>query len=152
MINNSSFAFLSYRYLKDAGVPTIGGGFDGTYYGEKGNEDILSALGNSAPFSGLAYDNLTKLMKQAGAKKLAGVAYGASASSTASAKTTVNIAGPAQGLDPVYLNTTVEFGTLRRRPARDSGSRTPVPTRPTCRWWRNRTWRWCRTSSRTAST
>jgi branched-chain amino acid transport system substrate-binding protein len=111
VINNSSFAFLSYRYLKDAGVPMIGGGFDGTYYGEKGNEDILSALGNSAPFSGLAYDNLTKLMKQAGAKKIAGVSYGASASSTASAKTTVNIAGPAQGLEPVYLNTTVEFGT-----------------------------------------
>jgi len=111
VINNSSFAFLAYRYLKEQGVPTIGGGFDGTYYGEKGNENILSALGNSAPFSGLAYDNLTKLMKQAGAKKLAGVAYGASASSTASAKTTVNIAGPAQGLEPVYLNTTVEFGT-----------------------------------------
>ncbi len=111
VINNSSFAFLSYRYLKDAGVPMVGGGFDGTYYGEKGNEGILSALGNSAPFSGLAYDNLTKLMKKAGAKKLAGVAYGASASSSASAKTTVNIAGPAQGLDPVYLNTTVEFGT-----------------------------------------
>ena len=46
MINNSSFAFLTYRYLKDAGVPMIGGGFDGTYYGEKGNENILSALGN----------------------------------------------------------------------------------------------------------
>lgn len=111
VINNSSFAFLSYRYLKENGIPLIGGGYDGTYYGEKGNENILSALGNSAPFSGLAYDNLTKLMKQAGAKKLAGVAYGASASSTASAKTTVNIAGPAQGLEPAYLNTTVEFGT-----------------------------------------
>jgi branched-chain amino acid transport system substrate-binding protein len=111
VINNSSFAFLSYRYLKDAGVPLIGGGFDGTYYGEKGNEGILSALGNSAPFTGLAYDNLTKLMKQAGATKLAGVAYGASSSSVASAKTTVNIAGPAQGLDPVYLNTSVDFGT-----------------------------------------
>jgi len=111
VVNNSSFAFLSYRYLKEAGVPMVGGGFDGTYYGEKGNEGILSALGNSAPFTGLAYDNLTKLMKEAGAKKIAGVAYGASASSVASAKTTVNIAGPAQGLDPVYLNTTVEFGS-----------------------------------------
>ena len=111
VINNSSFGFLSYRYLLDAGVPLVGGGFDGTYYNEKGNEDILSALGNSAPFSGLAYDNLTKLMKKAGATKIAGVAYGASASSTASAKTTVNIAGPAQDLDPVYLNTTVEFGS-----------------------------------------
>jgi branched-chain amino acid transport system substrate-binding protein len=111
VINNSSFGFLSYRYLQGAGVPLVGGGFDGTYYNEKGNENILSALGNSAPFSGLAYDNLTKLMKQAGASKLAGVAYGASASSVASAKTTVNIAGPAQGLDPVYLNTTVDFGS-----------------------------------------
>jgi branched-chain amino acid transport system substrate-binding protein len=111
VINNSSFAFLSYRYLEDAGVPLVGGGFDGTYYGEKGNENILSAIGNSAPFTGLAYDNLTKLMKQAGAKKIAGVAYGASSSSVASAKTTVNIAGPAQGLDPVYLNTAVDFGS-----------------------------------------
>jgi ABC-type branched-subunit amino acid transport system substrate-binding protein len=111
VINNSSFGFLSYRYLLDAGVPLVGGGFDGTYYGEKGNENILSAIGNSAPFTGLAYDNITKLMKQAGAKKLAGVAYGASSSSVASAKTTVNIAGPAVGLDPAYLNTAVDFGS-----------------------------------------
>src|SRR3954449_6501492 len=32
VVNNSSFAFLSYRYLQSAGVPMIGGGFDGTYY------------------------------------------------------------------------------------------------------------------------
>jgi ABC-type branched-subunit amino acid transport system substrate-binding protein len=111
VINNSSFGFLSYRYLKDAGVPMIGGGFDGTYYGEKGNEGILSALGNSAPFTGLAYDNLTKLMKQAGAKKVAAVAYGASSSSVASAQTLMDYAAPASGLDPVYFNKTVEFGT-----------------------------------------
>jgi branched-chain amino acid transport system substrate-binding protein len=111
VVNNSSFAYLSYRYLKDAGVPMIGGGFDGTYYGEKGNEGILSALGNSAPFSGLAYDNLTKLMKQVGAKKVAAVAYGVSSSSVASAQTLMDYAAPAQGLDPVYFNKTVEFGT-----------------------------------------
>ena len=35
----------------------IGGGFDGTYYGEKGNENIISALGNRTPFTGLTYDN-----------------------------------------------------------------------------------------------
>ena len=66
VVNNSSFAFLSYRYLKDQGVPTVGGGFDGTYYGEKGNENILSALGNSAPFTGLSYTTSTKVMKQLG--------------------------------------------------------------------------------------
>jgi ABC-type branched-subunit amino acid transport system substrate-binding protein len=111
VINNSSFAFLSYRYLKEQGVPTVGGGFDGTYYGEKGNEDILSALGNSAPFTGLSYTTSTKVMKQLGATKSAAIAYGASASSSASAQTLQDFAAPAVGIDPVYTNTTVEFGT-----------------------------------------
>ena len=111
VINNSSFAFLSYRYLKENGVPTVGGGFDGTYYGEKGNENILSALGNSAPFTGLSYTTSTKVMKQLGATKSAAVAYGASASSSASAQTLQDFAAPAVGIKPVYTNTTVEFGT-----------------------------------------
>ena len=53
VVNNSSFAFLSYRYLLSQGVPVIGGGYDGTYYGQKGNESIFSAIGNAAPISGL---------------------------------------------------------------------------------------------------
>jgi len=111
VINNSSFAFLSYRYLKENGVPTVGGGFDGTYYGEKGNENILSALGNSAPFTGLSYTTSTKVMKQLGATKSAAVAYGASASSSASAQTLQDFAAPAVGIKPVYTNTAVDFGT-----------------------------------------
>lgn len=111
VINNSSFAFLSYRYLKEQGVPTVGGGFDGTYYGEKGNESILSALGNSAPFTGLSYTTSTKVMKQLGATKSAAIAYGASASSSASAQTLQDFAAPAVGIKPVYTNTSVEFGT-----------------------------------------
>lgn len=111
VVNNSSFAFLSYRYLKDAGVPMVGGGFDGTYYGEKGNEGILSALGNSTPYTGLSYDYLAKFMKKQGATKLAAVSYGASASSVASAQTLMDYAAPSVGLKPVYFNKTVEFGT-----------------------------------------
>ena len=34
----------------------IGGGYDGTYYGEPGNENIISALGNAAPVNGVSYD------------------------------------------------------------------------------------------------
>ena len=83
-----SFAFLAYRYLLGAGVPMVGGGYDGTYYGQKGNETMLSALGNATPFNGLRYDNVTKVMKQLGGKKSAAIGYGASPSSTASAKTT----------------------------------------------------------------
>jgi len=111
VVNNSSFAFLSYRFLLDQGVPMIGGGYDGTYYGQKGNENIISALGNSAPFNGLSYDTTAKVMKKLGAKKTAALAYGASASSSASAKTFQDFAVPAVGLKPVYTNTSVDFGT-----------------------------------------
>ena len=111
VVNNSSFAFLSYRYLLGAGVPIIGGGFDGTYYGQKGNEDIISSLGSGAPFTGLTYDTTARVMKTLGATKTAALAYGASASSSASAKSTQEFGMPAVGLDPVYTNTTVEFGS-----------------------------------------
>ena len=49
VIDNSSFAFLTWRYLKDQGVPMIDGGFDGSYYYNKGNEDIISGLGQRHP-------------------------------------------------------------------------------------------------------
>ena len=111
IVNNSSFAFLSYRYMLEQGVPMIGGGFDGTYYTQKGNEDIISALGSGTPFPGLSYTTTPKVMKELGAKKTAALAYGASASSTASAKTLQDYAVPAVGLDPVYTNTSVDFGT-----------------------------------------
>jgi branched-chain amino acid transport system substrate-binding protein len=111
VINNSAFAFLSYRFLKENGVPVIGGGFDGTYYGDKGNENIISALGNGAPVTGLTYDTTAKMAKQLGATKMGSVAYSVSPSSTASAKSTQEYGAPAHDLEPVYLNTTLEFGT-----------------------------------------
>jgi branched-chain amino acid transport system substrate-binding protein len=111
IINNSSFAFLAYRYLLDAGVPMIGGGYDGTYYNDKGNEDVINMSGNSLPLAGLTYDIGAKLMKQLGAKKVAALAYAASPSSTASAKAFMDYAVPNAGLKPVYTNTSVDFGT-----------------------------------------
>jgi len=111
VVNNSSFAFLTYRYLLSAGVPMIGGGFDGTYYGTKGNENIISEGGNGAPVNGLTYDNGTKVAKSLGATKMGSVAYGASPSSTAAATSVQKYAAPAAGLKPVYLNTTLDFGS-----------------------------------------
>jgi branched-chain amino acid transport system substrate-binding protein len=110
VVNNSAFAFLSYRYLLGEGVPVIGGGFDGSYYGEKGNESIFSALGNSAPFDGLTYDTPARVMKQLGGTKAAVVSYAALPSSVAAAKAFMNYAVPAVGLSPVYTNTTVDLG------------------------------------------
>ncbi len=92
-------------------MPLIGGGYDGTYYGAKGNENIISALGNGAPNTGLTYDYGTNLAKQLGASKIGSVAFGLAASSTTSAEAVQMYAAPASGLEPVYLNTSVDFGT-----------------------------------------
>lgn len=109
VVDDSAFAFLSFRFLLDQGVPMVGGGYDGDYYGKPGNESIFSALGT--PFAGLTSDSGIRIMKQLGAKKTAAVGYGASPSSSASAKSLQEFAAPALGLDPVYTNTTVEFGS-----------------------------------------
>ena len=111
VVNNSPFAFLGYRFLLDQGVPMIGGGYDGVYYGDPGNEGIISATGNVVNVNGVSYDLLPKVMKKMGAKKVAALAYGVSASSTAAAQNLQKLAVPEVGLDAVYTNTTLDFGT-----------------------------------------
>jgi branched-chain amino acid transport system substrate-binding protein len=110
VIDNSAFAFLTWRYLKDAGVPMIGGGFDGSYYYNAGNENIISGLGSGTPVPGLTYDTVTQVMKKMGATKVAAVGYGNSPSSSESAKATTGFAAPADGLEAVYTNTNLQFG------------------------------------------
>jgi branched-chain amino acid transport system substrate-binding protein len=112
VVNNSSFAFLSYRYLLDSGVALLGGGFDGNYYSKKGNENIISVGGNgSPPPTGIIFTNATDVAKKLGATKIGSVGYGISPSSTGVAKDTQKYAAEASGLDPVYLNTALDFGT-----------------------------------------
>jgi ABC-type branched-subunit amino acid transport system substrate-binding protein len=110
VVNDSALAFFSYRYLVGAGVPVIGGGYDGNYYYDKGNESIFSGLGSSSPVEKLTYDTGAKLMKKLGGTKLAAIGYGISPSSSENAKAWVNYAAPAAGLQGTYLNNTVEFG------------------------------------------
>jgi branched-chain amino acid transport system substrate-binding protein len=112
VVNQSPFAFLSYRWLLENKVPMIGAGTDGTYYSQKGNEAVLTMNGNSVPWaSDVTYDTSARVMKTAGGKKIGALAYGAASSSVAAAKTFMNYAVPALGLDPVYTNTTVDFGS-----------------------------------------
>jgi branched-chain amino acid transport system substrate-binding protein len=109
VVNNSAFAFLSYRYMLEQNVPMVGGGYDGSYYGQPGNESLFSAI--NAALAGLTSDGTARIMKKLGGTKSATLAYGASASSTASARALQEYAVPSQGLDAVYTNTTVDFGT-----------------------------------------
>jgi branched-chain amino acid transport system substrate-binding protein len=110
VVDQSPFAYLSYRYLLDQGVPMVGNGVDGTYYQLKGNESILSSGGNGNPFGDLTYDGPVRIMKAAGATKIAALAYGAASSSVASAKAMMTYAVPALGLDAAYTNTSIDFG------------------------------------------
>ncbi len=111
VVNESPFAFLSYRWLLEHGVPMIGNGVDGTYYQQKGNEDILSTTGNGNPFGDLTYDSPARIMKMLGVTKVGVLAYGAASSSVATAKALMSYAVPEVGLDPAYTNTSIDFGT-----------------------------------------
>jgi branched-chain amino acid transport system substrate-binding protein len=112
VVNNSSFAFLTYRYLLDNGVPMLGGGYDGNEYGQPGNEKLISILGNISPVYGLQYKpGMVQLMTKKGAKNVGTVSYGVSASSTAAAKNLQKYAVPDAGLKAAYTNTSVDFGT-----------------------------------------
>jgi branched-chain amino acid transport system substrate-binding protein len=126
VVNDSPFAFLTYRYLVDSKVPMIGGGFDGSYYYDQGNEYTISSLGDGTPVPGITSDTVTNLMKKLGATKVAAIGYGVSPSSSETAKATVNYAAPAVGLQKGYLNTAVDFGTTDVAPivlgVKNSGS------------------------------
>jgi branched-chain amino acid transport system substrate-binding protein len=111
VVNESPFAFVSYRWNLDHGVPFIGAGTDGTYYLQKGNEDLMSSSGNAQPFGDTIYDTPAKAMKMLGATKAGAVAYGQASASVSTAKAFMNYAVPDQGLKPVYTNTSVDFGT-----------------------------------------
>jgi ABC-type branched-subunit amino acid transport system substrate-binding protein len=111
VVNNSAFAFLSYRFLLGAGVPVVAGGYDGNEYGQPGNEKLIDMLGNQGPVIGPPYTVLPKVMKQMGARRIAALAYGVSPSSTAAAQNLQKYAVPALGLEAVYTNTSVDFGT-----------------------------------------
>ena len=111
VVNDSPFAFLTYRYLKDAKVPTIGGGFDGSYYYDAGNEWLISSLGDGTPIPGITSDSPVQVMKKLGATKVGAIGYGSSPSSSETAKATVDYAAQELGLKEGYLNNSVEFGS-----------------------------------------
>jgi ABC-type branched-subunit amino acid transport system substrate-binding protein len=111
VVNESPFAFLSYRFNLENGVPFIGAGTDGTYYLQPGNEDLMSSSGNAQPFGDTIYDTPARAMKMLGATKASALAYGQASASVSTAKAFMNYAVPEQGLKPVYTNTSVDFGS-----------------------------------------
>ena len=113
VINDSAFAFLTYRWLLDHDVPLIGGGFDGNYYGAPGQrEGDLRASGTRRRSSGIQTTLTPKIMKTLGAKKIAALGYGiVTVVDRGGEERSSQYAVPAAGLEPVYTNTSIDFGT-----------------------------------------
>ena len=111
VVDNSAFAFFTYQYLLDSGVPIVGGLDNGTYYGGPGNENILSPFGYIDNANGVTYDTVAKVMKKMGATKVAALAHDIAPSSISSAENLQKFAVPEVGLKPVYTNTTVDWGS-----------------------------------------
>ena len=89
----------------------IGGGFDGSYYYDPGNEYMISSLGDGTPIPGITSDTAVRVMKKLGATKVAAIGYGASPSSSETAKAVETFGADAVGLEGVYLNNALEFGS-----------------------------------------
>ena len=94
---------------------------------------------------------MPKIMKALGARKVAALGYGSSPSSVTNVKSFMQYAVPAVGLEPVYTNTSIDFGTADVGPLA-LGIKTRVQTVRTTSWiWpRTSRWRkhWVRTGSR----
>jgi ABC-type branched-subunit amino acid transport system substrate-binding protein len=109
--NNSALAQFTYKWQVESGVPSLGAGYDGTYYGEPGNENIISAFGNAAPVNGASYTVTPAIAKAQGATKMASLGYGISESSSSAAESNAKYAVPAVGMKAVYTNTAIDFGS-----------------------------------------
>ena len=111
LYNNSALGSYTYQWEVENGIPTLGAGYDGTYYGQPGNENIVSAFGNQAPVNGASYTITPAIAKALGAKKMASLGYGISPSSSEAAASNSKYAVPAVGMKAVYTNTAIDFGS-----------------------------------------
>jgi branched-chain amino acid transport system substrate-binding protein len=108
VISFTPYFFGGYRALQAAGIPVTGGGFDGPEWGQQPNTNMFATTGGVDPH----YSATTvygKFLKSLGATNVAGMAYGASPSSTASVKD-LKKSVEAAGLKMGYENLSVPFG------------------------------------------
>ena len=151
VVNNSSFAFLTYKFLSTAGVPLIGGGYDGTYYGEPGNENIISASGNVVAGQRRHLRHTAEDHEADGRQEGRRARLRHLARRRRGGEEPPEVRGsrgrPRRPSTPTPPSTSAAPTSARRC----SASRTPAPTPCTSRWSPAPTSRSCRGSSRTAS-
>ncbi|HLY83232.1 MAG TPA: ABC transporter substrate-binding protein, partial [Acidimicrobiales bacterium] len=80
----SPYLFGGIRYLQGAGIPVVGGGFDGPEWHQQPYTNMFTTLATDPTKEAYTYQG--EFFKKIGATNIAGLAYGASPSSTASIK------------------------------------------------------------------
>jgi branched-chain amino acid transport system substrate-binding protein len=103
----SPYLFGGIRYLQGAGIPVVGGGFDGPEWHQQPYTNMFTTLATDPTKEAYTYQG--EFFKKIGATNVAGLAYGASPSSTASIKQ-LKASVEAAGLKMGYVNLTVPFG------------------------------------------
>ncbi|MBO0729054.1 MAG: ABC transporter substrate-binding protein [Acidimicrobiaceae bacterium] len=113
IINYSSFAFGSYRYLQQQGVPVVGSAFDGPEWGEQPNSNMFTWSAPVAPINGQYFTSTIEgqFLHDIGVTKYAGLGYGISPSSQASIYAAMTSAQHL-GIKQCYLNQSVPFGAV----------------------------------------
>jgi branched-chain amino acid transport system substrate-binding protein len=108
--NYSPYAFGGYRLAQQAGVPIVGGAFDGPEWGQQPNTNMFSYLGG-VPSNGNTSENteIANFFKLVGASNIGGLAYGVSPSSISSIQV-MKTALEKEGLKMGYENLSVPFG------------------------------------------
>jgi branched-chain amino acid transport system substrate-binding protein len=110
--NFSPYAFGGYRFAQKAGVPVVGGGFDGPEWGQQPNTNMFTYLGGS-PADGAVGGStqFANFFKLVGATNVGALAYGISPSSTSSIKN-LKVGLAEDGVKMGYENLSVPFGAV----------------------------------------
>jgi branched-chain amino acid transport system substrate-binding protein len=108
---NSPFAFGAIKYMTGAGIPVVGGAYDGPEWTEpKIFPNMFSWLGGVYA-SNPVFTTDAQFIKNQGGTRVASVGYGISPSSSAAAKG-MGPAAASVGITAPYINSSLPFGTV----------------------------------------
>jgi len=110
VIDDSAVTFGGYKLLQQAGVPVVGGAYDGPEWYQQPNTNMFSISG-PGDAKDPQYDNFAVFAKDHGGTKCGAVGYAISPSSRASA-TGFQLSCQREGLQNAFLDTQVPFGTV----------------------------------------
>jgi branched-chain amino acid transport system substrate-binding protein len=120
VMGQSALVFAAARTLHQAGMPVVGGGFDGQEWGQQPYTNMFSFGGAGSTAAGTdphapVYTYIAKFIKDQGGTNVAAFGYSISPSSSNAAKGLAK-AAPTVGIKVGLLDTSVPFGTVSVAP------------------------------------